>query len=1088
MKKMMFTARHFFAVLVFTLMSTLAFGQGATTSEMNGRVLTDGGESLPGATVFIVHTPTGTQTGTTADSKGYFRLPNLHVGGPYEVTISFIGYKPFSKNDVYLSLGQAYKINARLQDENQKIDEVVVTASMVGEYQVFDGNRTGSETVVSRKDIDELPSVSGNLNDFLRLTPQASANGEGMTLAGMNNRYNSLMIDGTVNNDVFGLSANGMNGGQSGVSPISIEAIEQIQVVLAPFDVRQGGFAGGGINAVTKSGTNQFKGVVYHKYRNEKLAGKTPTYRLGDKERKRLDEFTAKTTGFSVGGPIIKNKLFFFVNGEKRKDETPQPFAIGDYTGASNAAQIKQVQDQFRSYGYEPGGYENNVKSLEGEKLLVKLNWNINANHRLMLRHQYTKGENFSPSRSNPKTISFYNSGQFFPSTTNATAIELKSRFGHNFSNSLKIGYTSVHDDRDPLGGNFPAITIRDGAGTMYAGSETYSTGNELKQKILTVTDNFQIYKGAHTITLGTHNEFYDIYNLFMRQAYGSYVFNSVADFASESPSESRLGFSLIDDVRGDGSAAAADFNFYQLGFYAQDEWQVSDNLKVTGGLRIDIPVFNDDPMAVADFNSTTVPELENYYDLKGARAGKMPSTQVMWSPRVGFNWDVKGLHKTQVRGGVGVFTSRIPFVWPAGSYTNNGMMQGDYRLQTKYGDAITFVPEWDKQPKPSGASAPTGSQIDIYGKDFKFPQVLRANLGVDQQLPWGVVGTFEVMYTKILNNALWKDVNIKPAFGSATGTPDNRPLYKTYKNGIDPQYGQIMLGDNTSKGYTYNLTAQFRKDFNFGLGASIAYNYGQAKSIFDGTSSQNSSQWNYLVSSPTPRNEAELGYSGFDQGHRVVGSLTYSKEYLKHLKTSVGLFYNGQSGRRFSYIYNDYSGSFTNEAYKGPELIYVPENSNGIVLGAYDSGAHEVVAYDRNSTEFQKMWAELNEYIEQDDYLRERRGKYAERNGSRLPWQNIFDLKLTQDLFMNVADRKQTLQLGIDIFNVGNMINKDWGRMYYASNDNISLIKFEGMAADKTTPIMSFSRPEDDKPWFSDDSGLNSSRWQAQVTLRYIF
>ena len=1087
MKKTMFKARCFFTALFFTLVSTLAFGQGATTSEINGRVIAAGGESLPGATVLIVHTPTGTRTGTTANVEGYFRLPNLNVGGPYKVTISFIGYQTYSRNDVHLSLGQAFKINAKLTEGDQKIDEVIVVAKMVGDYQVFDGNRTGSETVVSREDIDEMPSVSGNLNDFLRLTPQASSSDGGMSIAGMNNRFNSLMIDGTVNNDVFGLSDNGMNGGQSGVSPISIEAIEQLQIVIAPFDVRQGGFAGGGINAVTKSGTNQFKGILYHKFRNEKLAGKTPTYHF-DGKRERLDEFTAKTTGFTLGGPIIKNKLFFFINGEKRKDETPKPFEFSRYKGDSDQATIKNVQDKLAEYGYNSGGYLNNVNKLEGEKFLLKLNWNINANHRLMLRHQYTKGEKFSPSSSGSKTINFYNSGVFFPSTTHASAIELKSRFGQKYSNSLKIGYTTVHDDRDPLGQAFPTIEIEDGDGKIKAGSEAYSTGNELKQKILTITDNFQIYKGAHTITLGTHNEFYDIYNLFMRRAYGAYVFGSTGQFLSGNANRYRIGYSLVDDVKGDGSAAAADFNFYQLGFYAQDEWQVNNNFKLTAGVRIDIPIFNDQPLAADGFNSTTVPALEEHYDLKGARAGKMPSNQVMWSPRVGFNWDVNGKGETQVRGGAGIFTSRIPFVWPAGSYTNNGMTIGDLDLRAKYGaDVPAFTPNLDDQLIGS-KDQPKGSQIDIYAKDFKFPQVFRANIGVDQQLPWGVVGTFEVLYTKILNNALWKDVNVKPAFGNATGTPDNRPLYKTYKNGIDDQYGQIMLGDNTSKGYTYNLTAQFRKDFDFGLGASIAYNYGQAKSIFDGTSSQNSSQWNYLVSSPIPRNQAELGYSGFDQGHRIVGSLTWSKEYLKHLKTSVGLFYSGQSGKRFSYIYNDEFGSFTSEAYKGPQLIYIPENENGIVLGDYNADTKELTVYDRNSTEFQTMWAELDAYISQDDYLRERRGRYAEKNGSRLPWENIFDLKITQDLFVNVADRKQTLQLGIDIFNVGNMLNKDWGRMYSVYKGNVSLMKFERMQADKTTPVFSFQRPTEDEPWGRKKGSLNSARWQAQVSIKYIF
>ncbi len=1081
MKKVTRNFKRLLTFVFFAMLSITVFGQGATTSEINGRVLSKNGESLPGASVYVVHTPTGTSTGTTTDGQGFFRLPNLTVGGPYEVTISFIGYKSYTRNDVFLSLGQAFKINPKLEDESQKIGEVVVSAKIVSDYTTFDGNRTGAETVVGRKDLEELPSVSGSLNDFLRLTPQAGTNGGGLTLAGMNNRYNSLMIDGTVNNDVFGLSGNGMNGGQTGVSPISIETIEQLQVVLAPYDVRQGGFAGGGINAVTKRGTNKFHGSVYHKFRNENLAGKTPTFHF-DGKRTLLPEFSSKTTGFTLGGPIVKNKLFFFVNGEKRKDSTPKPFQFSKYEGDSDEATIQQIQNKLADYGYDAGGYLSNINKLEGDKFLIKLNWNISKQHRLMIRHQYTKGDKRSPSNSNPQSINFANSGVGFVSTTNATALELKSRFGQKYSNSLKIGYTSVHDDRDQLGQPFPNISIEDGVGNITAGSEIYSSGNELKQKILTITDNFQIYKGAHTITLGTHNEFYDIYNLFMRRAYGTYSYKSVDDFLNNKPSEYRLGYSLVDDIRGDGSAAAADFTFYQLGFYAQDEWQINENFKLTGGLRVDIPVFNDEPLAIKDFNTTTVPELEKHYDLKGARAGKMPSTQILWSPRIGFNWDVNGAGKTQLRGGLGIFTSRVPFVWPAGSYTNNGMVIGDYRLNTKYGDQINFVPEWNKQPKPQNGSAPKGSQIDLYAKDFKFPQVFRANIGLDQKLPYGIVGTFEFMYTKVLNNVLYKDVNMKPAWGNATGTPDNRPLYKTYKNGIDPRYGQIMLGDNTNKGYTFNITAQLRKNFDFGLSTSVAYNYGQAKSIFDGTSSQNSSQWNYLVSNPVPRNEARMGYSWFDQGHRIVGTLVYSKKYFNHLKTTIGLFYNGNSGKRFSYIYNDYKGDFTREAYKGPQLIYVPRNSDEIVLGNRDG------AFDKNSPEFQAMWKELDAYISQDDYLSKRRGKYTERNGSRLPWENIFDLKITQDLYTNIKGNKQTLQLGIDIFNVGNLLNKDWGQMYYAKNGNISLIKFEGMKSDKTTPIFSFRKPQNDEPWYIKDGNLNSSRWSAQVTLRYIF
>ncbi|WP_321290744.1 TonB-dependent receptor domain-containing protein [uncultured Sunxiuqinia sp.] len=1057
----------FLAILAFS--SLVVFSQGLTTAEINGSVSDQNGEALPGASVVVLHNPTGTQNGTVTNQEGLFRLPNLTVGGPYTIKVSFIGFHSFTEEGVYLALGQSYKINIKLTPDNLEIPEIMVMGSGIDKHDLFDGNRTGAETVINREQLENLPTLTGNLNDFLRLTPQANANGEGMSIAGGNNRYNSLMIDGTVNNDVFGLAANGMNGGQAGVSPISVEAIDQFQVVIAPFDVRQSGFAGGGINAVTKRGTNEVKGSVYYKVRNESLAGKTP----GDVDkREKLADFSAKQYGFTVGAPIIKNKLFIFANAEIQRDETPKPFNFSDYRGDSDKATLDQIYDKLQGYSYDAGAYGDVKSKLDGEKFLVKLNWNISDKHSLMVRHQYTKGESSSPSSSNSNNIYFANTGVLFPSTTNASALEFNSRFNDKWSNNLKIGYTHVFDDRAPMGENFPGITISDGSGKIHAGSEVYSSGNQLKQSILTITDNVQLYSGKNTWTIGTHNEFYSIYNMFMRKAFGDYSFDSTDDFLNGTPSYYNIGYSLIDDIRGDGSAAAADFNAIQLGLFIQDEIQVNKDLKITAGLRADVYFLNNDPIARPGFNSTTIPKLEQYYDMKGAQAGKMPSGNIMWSPRVGFNWDVNGDKTTQLRGGVGIFTSRIPFVWPAGSYTNNGMVIGEYK---KY-DNITFNPDWKTQEK-GGSDAPSGSQIDLYAKDFKYPQMLRGNIAVDQKLPGGIIGTLDLMYTKTINNVLWKDVNVKPAWGRATGTGDNRPLYKTYRNGIDTEYGQIMLGDNTNEGYTYNITATLTKRFDIGLDANLSYSYGRAESVFDGTSSQNSSQWNYLVSSPVPRNEAQVGNSIFDMGSRVTASLTYHKEWLKHLKTTVSLFYNGQDGSRFSYIYDDYYGDFTSEAYKGPELMYIPINQDDINL------------VDPT------QWAALDEFIAQDDYLSKHRGEYAERNASRTPWTNIFDMKVVQDIWVNLADRKQTLQFGLDIFNVGNLINKDWGRMYTTSNNNIGLIKFEKLVADpstgdKTVPTFSYKSPSPNKfePWYLDDSGISSSLWQAQFTMRYIF
>jgi len=1068
---------NFLTLIAFVLTTQMAFAQ-VTTSGMNGKVTDVNGEALTGATIIAVETQTNSEYATVSDVSGFYYLPNLNPGGPYKLTVSFVGFEAFEKNEIYLTLGQTLKVNVKLSETATELSGVEIVAT---KNDMFDGNRTGAETVIDREKINAIPSISGDLNDFTKLTPQVSVIGAGISVAGSNNRYNSFVVDGTINNDVFGLAANGMNGGQTGISAISYEAIDQFQVVIAPYDVRMSGFAGGGINAVTKRGTNEFHGSAYFKLRNQTFAGITPGEMEEDQQREKLPEFSAMTYGLTLGGPIIKDKLFFFLNAEFQKDETPQPFDFGDYTGASTEEELNELANSLRDeHGYDPGGFLNNTRELNGTKILARFDYNINKNHKLMARYQYVYGESVGPSQSNNNNIYFYNSGVLFPSTTHTAAIELKSIFGSQYSNNLKIGLTSVNDDRSVMGNKFPGITIEDGNGTVHLGGEIYSTGNLLKQNIITLTDNFQIYKGRHAITIGTHNEFYDIYNLFMRRAYGDYSFDSVSGFMQgDLSSDYRIGYSLVDDVRGDGSAAAADFNAFQIGFYVQDEFQATANLKITGGIRLDIPMFMDDPIERPGFNDTTIAKLEQYYDLKGAKSGSMPKSQLLWSPRIGFNWDIFGDASFQLRGGTGVFTSRVPFVWPAGSYTNNGMVIGDYRVR----GGEPFNPDWQTQTV-GGPNAPSGSQIDLYAEDFKFPQVWRSNLAVDKKLPGGVIGTVEFIYTKTINNVLWKDVNMKPAYGNATGTPDDRPLYNTYKNGIESEYGQIMLGDNTNEGYSYNITAELSKQFDFGLFASLAYTYGKSESVFDGTSSQNSSQWNYLVSSPVPRNEAVVGISNFDMGHRFVSLVSYKIEYANHLATSIALFYNGQTGSPYSYIYDDYRGNFTSEAYKGPQLIYIPENQSDIILVENSDGLSPA-----------EQWSELDDYIKQDKYLSEHRGEYATRNASRLPWTNIFDLKIAQDIYYSAGKHKHTLQITFDVFNVGNLFNQNWGRRYYTSNNNIGIIKFEELiddpgdpSTDETMPTFTFTRPDNDEAWYLDDSGLNSSRWQAMIGIRYKF
>jgi len=1053
-----------------------------TTSGMNGKVTGPDGKSLIGATVVAIHVPTGAQFGGISDAEGFFRLPNMDVGGPYQLKVSYVGYEAWTKEGIYLTLGQTFKIDPGLKSTAVNLGEVAVVGKR-GNVDVFDGNRTGSETFVSLEKMDAMPTVGRDLTDFTRLTPQATVDdNSAISIAGVNNRYNSLTIDGGYQNDAFGLAASGVNGGQTGGTPISLDAIEQFQIVLAPYDVRHSGFAGAGINAVTRRGTNEFTGSVYTFYRDEKLSGKTPLNAISgaadmtaeelDAERERLADFTAMTTGFRLGGPIIKNKLHFFVNGEIQRDATPQPFEIDNYNGNASAADLTALQDYVKNtYGYDAGSYDSNTRELKSDKFLARLDWNISKEHKLMLRHSYTNHKSTSPRRSSSGSINYINGGVYFPSATNSTTLELKSNFS-GMSNDLIAVFTSVHDDRDPMGSEFPSMRIYDGSGTIYMGSEAYSTANELNQNVFTLTDNLSIYKGKHTITIGTANEFSGVYNLFMRKNFGEYRFGSLDEFYAGNPLQYERGYSLVDDITGDGSAAAADFKMLQVGLYVQDEFQATDNFKLTFGVRADMPIFMDQPGEDTSFNTNTIPALEAAgWDMMGAKAGQMPKSQVLLSPRIGFNWDVNGDEQTQIRGGVGIFTSRLPLVWPGGSYTNNGLTIGGVYVKSSWGHDIVFSGDWQDQYENTDFgmedAIPSG-QMDLFAADFKFPQMFRANLGVDQKLGWGLIGTVDGIFTKTINNVNYRNVNVSPDAEFTLTGADNRPFYSDSK--LDGTYSRIMVGSNTNEGYAYNFSAMLEKPFDNGFTATVAYSFGRSLAVNDATSSQNSSQWRYMEQ-VNGLNNLELSYSDFDQGHRITTFLSYRKEYFNHAATQISIFYNGHSGDRFSYVYNDY-GDLAGHGENNGNLLYVPASQSDIVFANGETAGAQ--------------WEALNSYIENDSYLSTRRGQYAERNGARTPFQNIIDMKIAQDIFMKVAGKRQKLQVTLDVFNLGNMINADWGRRWYVGNDAFRLVKFKGFADDGTTPTFEYTEPR--STWSADDSGLRSSRWMAQLGVRYTF
>jgi len=1055
------------------MLTNMAFGQGNTTSSLNGRVADANGEPLPGATVVAVHTPTGSRYGNVTSADGFYRIPNMRVGGPYTVTVTFIGYKQFTQENVFLTLGQAFRINVELQEDAVTLEGVEVVADRGG---VFDGNRTGAETTVGLEQINATPTVARAIGDFARFTPQAiideGSDGFSISIGGQNNRYNSIYIDGAVNNDVFGLAGSGTNGGQTGVSPISVDAIEQFQIQVAPFDVRVSGFAGGAINAVTRSGSNEIEGSVYRFWRNEGFAGKTPTDTEGA-DRERLAEFSAQTYGVRVGGPIIKDKLFFFVNYERQEDETPQPFSFNDYEGDADAAKINELRNYLStSFGYDPGTIDGNPVVLESDKITARLDYNINQNHKVTARYSFVDAYNIEGVRSSPRTLNFYKRSETFQSNTNSLSAEWAATLGADKSNKFTVGYVTVRDDRDPFE-DFPTVNIEDGRGFLRLGAEEFSTANLLNQDVLTLNNNFEWYKGKHTLTFGVNAEFYKVENLFIAQNYGRYLFASIDDFITDQPAIDyfRL-FSNVDDITGDGSAAAARFNSSLFGIYVQDEFQVNDNLKMTLGLRVDRPVFDDTPNN-PEFNNNVIPDLEAAgYDLQGATVGDFIDGYWAFAPRFGFNWDVKGDRSLQVRGGAGIFTSRIPLVWPGGAYNNNGINLGSI---DERGFDGRFIADPFNQPGQRDPNLQSGN-IDLYAKDFKIPQVAKVNLAFDKRLGNGFIWSVDALYTKTIQALRYENLNLKASTESLTGTGDNRPIYDR-RDEVASQYGRIILTSNTSEGYTYNFSTTLTVPMTSGFQGSISYNYGDAFAVFDGTSSQNSSQWRGLYTVGGKNFDQQLTRSVFSQGHRFIAQVSYRKEWTKNLASQIGLVWEGRSGRPFSYTYND-SGRLTNEDTREFNLLYVPVDQNDIIL-----------VDDANAGTAAEQWTALNDFINSDDHLSERRGQYVDRNASRAPFISVFDLRFIQDFTIDAGGKTHTLQFTADIYNFGNMLNSDWGRRYFVPS-NFQLLNFEGFQADGTTPTFTFDGVEGNDPSTNniDDSGLQSSRWQMQLGIRYIF
>ncbi|RZL16847.1 MAG: TonB-dependent receptor, partial [Pedobacter sp.] len=1099
-----------------------------TTSSLTGTIR-DSKETMPGASVKATHTPTGTVYGVITNNDGRYTIGNMRVGGPYVIEVSFVGYKTQKFENVTLKLGEPFLLNVELSDNSSTLETVNIVGS--GSNPIMNSNKTGANTVVGRSQIQTLPTISRSINDITRLTPQSG--GPQGAIGGGNYRSNNFMVDGANYNNQFGIGSNIPAGG----SPISIDALEQISINVTPYDVRQTGFTGGAVNAVTRSGGNKFFGNAFYTMRGDDQQGR----KIGDFTIPTLQKLDEKNYGASFGGPIVKDKLFFFLNYERRFTKAPgttriaatpsQPYGSISTVTRTTAEFMNMASAYLKNtYGYETGPYQNYENVSENEKMFARLDWNINKNHRFSVR--YNQVESQSPSSAstsvsnsgvngvlgynnvrsgnNPTAgLPFFNSNYYQAANLYSATAELNSSFGSKFSNTLRFAYSHQNDPRTSDSSPFPLVDILDGtqsatnAGNVLTtfGYEPFTYGNLRDVRSYTYTDELSASFGKHNLTLGLQAEFSTTKNGFQRFGTGFYTFRSWNDFVTN---QRPLQYSVTYPLTADGSQAFPSFKFAQYSAFLQDEFTVSDRFKLTAGLRVEQATYP----SVDEIRTHPLIAAQTFANGQTINTGELPENKLTYSPRIGFNWDVNGDRSLQVRGGSGIFTGRVPFVWIVSQSGDAGLLQ---YLQAYTGNDVPFfnpsiAPNLTTPKGAAGTSIPT--TISAMSKDLKFPQTWKSSLAVDAKLPWGIVGTLEGIYGRDLNAAVGVNVNLKdPTVLNIAGYPDNRPFFANSVNarqavnttsaGIPSATGTTNITAvkmvNAKGGYNWMATAQLSKQFSQGLGLMVAYTRTDQRNFGDGTGDQLSNLWSIPPTSTNP-NVASLSYSQNLTPDRVIASVSFKKEYFRNLSTSVSLFYEGSQQGRFSYLY----GSDFNRDGQTNDLIYIPKDPSEITFATVP--ANQVHVYNpqgqittlRNyprAYTAQEQSDAFFAYVEQDDYLRENKGKYAKRNGATSPWRNQVDFRLTQEVFRNVGDAKNSVQFTVDIFNVGNLLNKNWGNLNFVNNANILVPQNVNAISATTKPtfLMGSSQGDMVKSTFGTSQTI-SSTYYMQFGIRYNF
>ena len=1112
-----------FMLLTFaTILVAVGAQAQITTSSMGGKVVDDANEPVIGATVQAVHEPSGTLYGAITNVDGRYAIQGMRTGGPYTVTISYIGYSTRTYKDITLQLGEIFNLNVEISESAEMLGEVVVT----GTASKFAQEKTGATTNINNATIQALPTVSRSITDIARLSPYAN----GMGFAGGDGRSTNFTVDGANFNNNFGLSSALPGGG----SPISVDAIEEMQVVVAPFDVRQSNFIGGGINAVTKSGTNTFKGTAYTYYTNENLHGT----RIGGVDIARTKE-RKYTYGATLGGPIIKNKLFFFANIEYSKvpTEVNRWRASSDgvakpdqYISRTTLSDMKKVSDHLKSrYGYDTGSYTSFPADESNIKLLGRIDWNITKDHHLAVRYNYTKNSAWNPTNGNSSdtgfrlrnmdrfsrySMAFANAMYSMDNKVNTISVDLNSHFGSNLSNQLLFTYSDIQDVRGTSSSEFPFVDImygynegqfevldKDGNNIAYDfggyniqqtlepymsfGYELFTWNNKVQNKVTTITDNFTAYLGAHKLTAGFNFEHQLANNAYMRNGTGYYRYRSLDDFLNERAPEA---IALTYGYGGEANPTAQ-VTFNQIGVYLQDEWNVLDNLKLTGGIRFDNIHFDKDDI----MRNNAIYELD--YGGKRIDTGEWPKNNIQISPRFGFTWDVLGDKSLKVRGGTGLFAGRLPLVFFTNMPTNSGMVQYQATANTKYtngvvtavdsrlakfaGQMVTdrqeFINRLGTPTTISPADGAVPSAVNGVDRNFKMPQVWKTSIAVDYQLPvsFPLTVTGEFNYTKNINAVRLVDWNImeNTSGWERFSGADNRLIYPaSYTYQKSPAY--ILTNTHKGYGWTANFTVNAQPIENLNVMAS--YTHTVMKEVSGMPGSNASSAWSGLYTIDGP-NRATVQNSQYVIPDRVIASVSYT-----YHKDHFSLFYTGYSPSGYSYYYN---GDINNDGVNG-DLMYIPKNDSEIVfVDKFDKDGNMTTSAQQDRADFWK-------FVAQDSYLNDHKGQYAEAYSARSPWVHQFDFRWAHDFTLNVGNTKHLLQLSADVENIGNLFHSSWGVAKNMSPANSgAILKYEGKN-EANQPTFSLYRDANGnaptKTW--EYNRAWSQAWRIQFGVKYYF